>query len=392
MRVVCHAQALQGVGHFVRMQTIARALARTHEVHLVEGGRPIPRPADAAEPRPIRLPALARLEDGLRAVAPDAPAGDVLDARATMLADAVERIRPDAVLVDHYPFSKWELEPELGAMIAAARRVHPGVRIVCSLRDIVPQTRHEAVPRDVWERRVRALLRERFDAVFVHADPGFARLDERFAERPVHYTGFVSAPIGARPRASTPHAVLSCGGGTRSLAFLVNAIEAFRKLHAIGALGATELRVFPGAFATAEELEALRAAARDAPVHVAAFSAEFAGWLAGAALSIGRAGYNTAVQLLQARVRAVVVPEPGMSDQGPRAERLAERGLATVADGDPPGVEELIVAIRAALAGPAPRHSLNLGGATTTGSFLDHLTHEGPWRSTATSASRSTRA
>jgi predicted glycosyltransferase len=404
MRIVCHAQALQGVGHFVRMQTIARALARAHEVHLVDGGRPVPRPpADAAEPRPIRLPALVRSEDGLRGVSDgrpgDAPAGPILAARAAALVDAVERIRPDAVLVDHYPFSKWDLEPEIQAMIAAARRAQPGVRVVCSLRDIAPQTRHEAVPRSVWEERVVSLLRAQFDAVFVHTDPTFVRLDEHFAPLahvglPVHYTGFVGAPIGARPRGSTPHAVLSCGGGTRSLTFLAGAIEAFRTLRASGALGEMELRVFPGAFAAPEELATLRAAAEDAPVHLEAFSADFGGWLAGAALSIGRAGYNTVVQLLQTRVRAVVVPEPGMSDQEPRARRLAAHGLATAVGGDPPRVGDLAAAIRSALDGAAPRHGLDLDGAAATRSILEQpsANHEGPWRSTATSASRSTRA
>jgi predicted glycosyltransferase len=397
MRIVCHAQALQGVGHFVRMQTIARALARRHEVHLVDGGRPIPRPADAAEPRPLRVPALARAEDGLRAVGSDDPVAAVLDARATALAEAVAQIRPDAVLVDHWPFGKWALEAEIRTLIAAARRAHPDVRVVCSLRDIVAQTRHEGVPRDAWEAHVRGRLRSDFDAVLVHADPAFVRLDDHVAPLadvglPVRYTGFVIAPPVGPRRTTRPHAVLSCGGGTRSRAFLLGAIEAFRRLHAGGALGAMELRVFPGAFAPADELDALRTAARVAPVRVEAFSADFAGWLAGAALSISRAGYNTTAQLLQTRVRAVVAPEPGMSDQGPRADRLRARGLATVVDGDPPRVEDLMGAIRSALAGPAPRHTLDLDGATTTGALLDESSPEGPWRSTGTSASRSTPA
>jgi len=391
MRIVCHAQALQGVGHWVRMQTIARGLAERHEVHLVDGGRPVPRPAAAREPRPIRLPALARGEGGLRAVAPDAPAGAVLAARAAGLADAVGRIRPDAVLIDHWPFGKWELEPEIDGMIAAARRAAPGARIVCSLRDLVPQTRHEAVPPDAWAGRVCALLRTRCDAVVVHADPAFVRLDEYFpalatVALPVRYTGFVVPPAAPPPPAARPYAVLSCGGGARSGAFLRAAIEAFRSLHARGVLGRTELRVFPGAWGPPDEPAALRAAAAGAPVHVEGFSPEFPRWLAGAVLSIGRAGYNTAAQLLRARVRAVVVPDAGMSDQGPRARRLAARGLATVVEGDPPRADDLAAAIRAALAGPAPRHALDLDGVAATRALL-----EGPWRSTATSASRSTR-
>ena len=45
MRVLCHAQHLSGVGHFVRMHAIASGLGRTHDVYLVDGGRRVPRAA-----------------------------------------------------------------------------------------------------------------------------------------------------------------------------------------------------------------------------------------------------------------------------------------------------------------------------------------------------------
>ena len=40
MRVLCHAQHLTGVGHFVIAHNIARGLAKGHDVYLVKGGRP----------------------------------------------------------------------------------------------------------------------------------------------------------------------------------------------------------------------------------------------------------------------------------------------------------------------------------------------------------------
>jgi predicted glycosyltransferase len=43
----------------------------------------------------------------LSAAAGPASAPGVLAERARMLAEAAERFRPDVVLIEHYPFSKW---------------------------------------------------------------------------------------------------------------------------------------------------------------------------------------------------------------------------------------------------------------------------------------------
>src|SRR5262245_39724345 len=124
MRVVCHAQHLTGVGHFVIAHNIARGLAARHDVYLVEGGRRVPRPARATEPRSIEVPILIRTPTGTL-VGEDGRIGDdVVARRAEVLAESVRAIEPDVVLVDHYPFSKWELHPEISTMISAARSVN----------------------------------------------------------------------------------------------------------------------------------------------------------------------------------------------------------------------------------------------------------------------------
>ena len=389
MRVLCHAQHLSGVGHFVRMHAIASGLAAGgHEVHLVDGGRPVPR-ADAGLCR-LTLPRLERV--GGRLVGSDGADGETVVAeRARLLADAVERIRPDVVVVDHFPFSKWELEPEIAAMAGAAHR--HGARVVCSLRDVVRQTTFENVPPDVYGTRVLELVSAHFDGVLVHVDPSFVRLEEHFVRAadlpvPLRHTGFVGTVPESSRRASSSerYAVLSCGG-TAGTSFLRAAIAGFRR--------ATDMRllVFPDPRTAAVEGDVLGVAG-DERVRVCGFTGDFGSWLAGSALSMSRGGYNTTVDLLHARVPAVVVPDPRMSDQRARARRLAELGLAAIVEGDPPSPEAIAVAIGRALAAPRPRHSLDLNGVATTRALLERLVAErdGTWRSTATSASRSTRA
>jgi predicted glycosyltransferase len=380
VRIFCHAQHLSGVGHFVRMRAIARGLRPAHDVVLVHCGRPMPGGAVPGDPETVTLPQLFRMAGRLSAAAGPASAPGVLVERARMLAEAVERFRPDVVLIEHYPFSKWELEPEMRALIGAARSANPGVRIVCSLRDIVRKTRYEDTSLTPYESRVVGMLEGRFDAIVVHGDPAFTTLEQHFGRVahlpvPVHYTGFVVEAPGPRPSPAPPwpYAVLSCGGGAGNGEFLVASAQAFRGLSATGKLGAMRLVVFTAPFADAREPEALREAAREAPVELRAFSPEFAGWLAGAELSVSRAGYNTAWQIVRGGTRGVLVPDPAMSDQEPRAERIAELGLATVVPGRPLRVDAIAAAMEEALARRPARSCLDLGGVAGTRAIVEKI-------------------
>ena len=320
-----------------------------------------------------------RVEGRVVGLETDAPVASLVEQRIRLLTQAVERIRPDAILVDIYPFSKWEVEEEITRMIAVARRLNARVRVVTSLRDIVPMTLHEVARPGLYEAGVLSRLAP-FDAILAHGDPSFARIEDYFDRAadvplPVHYTGFVAGtptPLVKTPEPGS-YAVLSCGGNTASLAFLLNSIEAFRGLRARGALGSMSLFVFPSPDASAADIAALSAATGDGPFRLCEFTPDFDAWLAGSALSISRCGYNTAVQFLQARVRSVVVPIPDISDQPPRARRLAKLGLATVIEGATPPVDAIATAIEEAMARPPVEHALDFDGVAATRRILEEL-------------------
>jgi len=92
-------------------------------------------------------------------------------------------------------------------------------------------------------------------------------------------------------------------------------------------------------------------------------------------------------------VPAVVSPDPTMSDQGARARRLASLGFVALVEGDPPHPDDVAAAIGRALGAPRPRARVDLNGVATTCTLLERLVAEGEgaWRSTDSSASRSTR-
>jgi predicted glycosyltransferase len=385
VRILIHAQHLSGVGHRVRALELARRFAAAHDVLLIDGGRPVPRAASDAAVGLLALPRIERRADGLAAL-DGRPVEQALAERRARLARAAGELAPDVLLVEHYPFSKWELEAEIEAAVAAARAANAGVRVVCSLRDVCPPTRHEHGSREALARRVNEALRARFDAVIVHADARFTRLEEHFAgageiEVPVLYSGFVSErrrpQAHAEPLLPGGYAVLSVGGGGGSVSFALRCIEAWKRICA-GPAGARTLVVFAGLFWSEEECERVRAAAAGGPVLLRPFAVDLLRWLEAADLSISRAGYNTCTNLLETGCPALVVPHPRMSDQAFRARRLEELGLVEALESGADSEDALAAAMARALRRPRAACPLDLDGAARSERLLEALVAAGP--------------
>jgi len=194
VRVLCYVQHLSGAGHYVRAHAIACGLARSHQVLLVDGGRRVPRLAAPATVASLPLPILGHHAGALRALDDPRPLARVLDERVERLTAAARAHVPDVVTIEHYPWSKWELETETLALVEAARDANPRVRVVCSLRDVAPPTRYESADERTFVRRVLDRLERYFDALLVHADPAFTHLEE-------HFAGVADLPV---PHAYTP--------------------------------------------------------------------------------------------------------------------------------------------------------------------------------------------
>jgi len=345
VRVLLYCQPLTGLGHYTRTLAIARELAQAHEVHLASGSRPFPGARDAPGVRFVDLPVLWREQGNV--------VGAPLDERRRLLTEAVARIRPDVLMIEHFPFSKWELAEEALAAIDAAK----GARIVCSHRDI-------ALGSDA---RACATLAKHFDALLVHGDPAVTRLEDqlpwaREIPVPVTYTGYV---CGRAPGTRNPERriLASAGGGVEAGDLLPTCIEAWKLLRDDRALVA-----FAGPFLREDAFARLRSRA-----DVRRFTPDLAAEMAASDLSVSRAGYNTCADLLLARVRAVVVPSPKMSDQRLRARRLAELGVVEALAPEDMAAETLADAMRRALARPRPEHAIALDGAQRTRAFLEDL-------------------
>jgi predicted glycosyltransferase len=385
-RFLLYSQHLSGTGHFVRTFEIARALAEVHEVYLVDGGRPIPREWTAVPLTLIALPRIYRSAGTIVTVDSQRPVTEIMDERRASLLAAVAGIRPDILLIEHFPFSKAVLYPEIIPVIEHARKVNSQVRVVCSLRDFLPRTREEPCQEQHRESVLRTLGRY-FDGILVHADPAVVQFVNHVPwaneiALPIHYTGYVSEKPRNRPHAAGEPRVFDTGkqgtvivsaGGRGSLSLISQCIAAWRRPELQSLTGHRRLIVFAPLFATPAQWHQLRHQTGGDGIEFRDFSTHFMDWLHSAELSISQAGYNTCTNILETRTRAILIPDPDMSDQGPRAQRLAALGLAATLDFNNLTVDQLARTIQALLSRPAPEHAIDLNGAPMTRQILEAL-------------------
>jgi predicted glycosyltransferase len=364
-RVLIHVQHLLGTGHLRRAAAIAAALAeRGAEVTVLSGGPPVAH-LDCGGARLVQLPPVRAADATFRTLIDGA--GRVVDAafkderRARVLA-ALRETAPDVVMTELYPFGRKLLGFELDPLVDAAHTA--GVRLVCSLRDIVVAKTDPA-------RRAAILARAaRYRRILVHGDPALVPLEASLPDAPalsgIVYTGYVEGPPAPEPPAGDGEGeVIVSSGGSRVGAALVDAAIAARPLTA--ARDRTWRILLGGGFDPVARARA--AAAARAGVIVQAERPDFPGLLARAALSISQAGYNTVVDVVRAGVRAVFVPFAGANEreQTLRAAALAKVGRALVVEESRLSAHNLAEAIDRSLRGPVPSlHVMRLGGAAAS--------------------------
>ena len=230
-------------------------------------------------------------------------------------------------MIEAYPFARRAFRRELEPLLAAARLADHRALVLCSLRDIVVAPAEESARMEIVAR-----VRADFDAVLVHGDPRLIALEESFAlaseiaDRLI-YTGYVNAPAGivdarklpASARCwSPPVAELSVGPCC--------APPSERDGSAIWPMPAgVSLR---GLICPAAEFAALH---MDLPegVIVERYRSDFSQMFRRCRVSVSQAGYNTVLDIISARIPAVLVPfaEKRETEQTLRAERLAACGV-----------------------------------------------------------------
>ena len=368
-RVMIYVQHLLGVGHLHRVAAIARAAHRGGcETFLVSGGMPDPTLHGLDGIRFAQLPP-ARAKDASFRILLDENGEQVTDAWRAMRIERLNALfddfAPDAVITELFPFGRRPMRFELLPLLQRMRAMSPRPLVFSSVRDIL-------VDRSKPERDLDTIawLQEYYDGAFVHGDENLVPFEKTFplAERiagQLHYTGYIVEQHSVPATGDGDGEVLvSAGGGAVGMPLFRCALAA-RPLSAARDL---PWRILVSRQEDAADVAALHEMAGPG-VTIEPVRPDFPGMLRRCRLSVSKAGYNTVMETLASRARAVVVPFAGgeETEQALRANLLAERGLMrTVRESDltPQGLAQ---AIDEALAlPPAPDAAIRLDGADET--------------------------
>lgn len=376
-RVLFYVQHLLGIGHLARASRIATALKASHfDVTLVTGGAPVVG-FPAAGTHHVELPPVVAGKSGFSKLE-DLEGNPVDDAfmerRRDLLLETFRSVRPEVIIIEAYPFGRRQVRLELKALLAEAAASTPRPLVVTSLRDILQA--HTKPDRD---RESVDLVQGYFDAVLVHGDPAFVRLDDTFPlaqeiAGQVVYTGLVAPAPSAAPDEPVD-IVVSAGGGAVGHKVLQASLAA-----ALALPPSLTWCLIAGPNLPQGEFDSLVAKAPQ-NARVERFRADFVGLLSGARLSVSQAGYNTVCDVLVAGCRAILVPfaAGGETEQTARALRLERMGLAKVLLEDALTPDLMTAAVAEALARERPSGplgALKLDGARQTADLLRYrLTH-----------------
>ena len=375
-RLLLYCQHSLGLGHLRRSWTLAAALARRFHVVLLSGGAPVRGLSPPAGIEVTQLPPLAQEVGGGLVSMNAMPVGDALRLREQLILDTFYSLEPAVVVIELFPFGRRKFARELMALLGATMRAKPRPLVACSVRDILVG---RGAAQQEHDDRARAIADAYFDAVLVHADAAFARFDETFRpqrplEVPVCYTGFVVPPRNHTGCDFSGRRVLVSAGGGRYGGPLFETILA--ALPTLRERLACAVTIVAGPLCPDRTWGALSAGASRLPgVTLHRTVPDLYPLMTASTVSVSQCGYNTTLELIQARIPAVVVPfnAGGEDEQTNRARRLERLGVAQVLEAANLTATGLAAAIEDAMDRPPQVVTLDLDGADTSASLLARL-------------------
>jgi len=254
--------------------------------------------------------------------------------RASTIQKVAEIFQPHLFLVDHVPTGVWaELLPTLQML----REREDPPQIILGMRDIVDSAE---VVRELWHRQeIYKAIRDYYDEVLIYGCQNVfdtaaqyaldAELPERFK-----YCGYVCSdePFKAQDEMRDElHlekerlVIVTAGGGGDAYPMLEACLEAFRLL---GKGVPFEVIFIAGPLMESDKRRRLEKEASALGIRVIGHVFDNLAYMNAADLVITMGGYNSIVEVLRLRKKALVVPRLGpRAEQIMRATLFAERGL-----------------------------------------------------------------
>lgn len=370
-KVLLYSQHLSGTGHFVRMFEIASNLAENCDIYLIDGGRFIPRKKPQFDFKIINISPIFRQEGNLKSVE-NRHIDQIMLERKQILLELIENIKPDVIIIEHFPFSKWILFDEITNFIKKSKSININVKIICSIRDIPINTCDE--PAQDYQEKVTQILEQYFDLILIHSDPDLICLENYIPwlnnlKIPFVYTGYISEKLNINSLNNKQNLILVSLGGLNNRNLILTCAKAWHNLN----LDNYKMLIFAPLFISETEFLQVTTEIKNINdnIEFKPFTNNFINYLSQARLSISQAGYNTCMNILETCTPNILIPNQKMSDQIMRSQRLAELNLTTYLDVNNLNIENLSHHIINSLKQEQLNHNINLGGAVITNQIIN---------------------
>ena len=326
------------MGHLIRSVEIVRSLAKHFQVYFITGGPEIQGFELPLQVEVVRLPALW-LEEGKFTVG-DSPLSveEVKEARKNLLIAEFDRIKPDCLITEFFPFGRHKLFFELIPLVEHIKATRPTTKIVSSLRDVIGKESDREE-----EDTICYLMNRYFDLLLFHADASFQTFSDSFSRHrdiksQIIHTGFVAQlprfdleSIGkswGEENSEKVKILASVGGGRIGGELLENLVESSaalsQKLPHV-------MKIFTGPFMPVEKVEKLNKLAGDRDnIQIETYTNQLLDYMKTADISVSLSGYNTTMNILSTGVRAIVVPighDRQDKEQLHRTQKLEQLGI-----------------------------------------------------------------
>ncbi len=386
--IMFYCQYLSGIGHLVRSTEIARNLAKHFQVYFITGGPPVEGFEIPPEVELISLPPLW-LEDGKFQILPGfSSVEEVKKRRRNLLIEAFDRVKPDCLITEFFPFGRHKLFFELLPLLEHVKSTAPATKIASSLRDVIG-TENLAQQADT----ICYLVNSYFDLILFHADPRFQSFAECFPRHQelnceICHTGFVAQSpretispeddeLLAGIDKDHPMILVSVGGGRLGYELLEAVIAASPILEQ---RIPHRIQIFTGPFLPETQyIQLQQMAVERQNVNLRRYTPQLLKYMEQAELSISLTGYNTTMNIVRTGVRALVLPLGHHNqdrEQLVRTRKLEEMGVVEVINPQQLMPTDLTRRILASLNKPPVANTaelFDLQGAQKTTAFLKEL-------------------
>lgn len=359
--VFVYCQYLLGIGHMQRCSLVVQALVRHgFDVHVALGGAPVEQISFGDATLHYLTPLRANNDSFSALVHTDGRLFSEQDKqqRSADLLALVQRLAPDAMIIETFPFGRRTMRFELLPLLEWSRAQQPKPLIISSIRDILQRRKPK--------REIECLeyVERFFDKVWVHGDPELIPLQESFppVEQVIDklsYTGYVAPPANdILP--SKDGILISAGGGACGTQLMRCALELFNSGYAQD----KHWTLTTGPHLDGETV-ALLQSVQSPRFEVHRFLPNLRDYMARSEVSVSLAGYNTTMDVLRSGSASVMVPFIGTeeTEQLQRAKFLHDRQRVVCLHPDQLSKDTLAQSIDTALSHSFEDVAIDLQGA-----------------------------